>query len=83
VADKGGVMEWKHERPIWCPHQDCGFKRRAMDSLCGGKLPKPIEHDGDFNTHRLCIKTNEVFDLQVNKTDLFWFKLIFKALEVE
>jgi hypothetical protein len=79
------TTEWKQERPEWCPHQDCIFQRRAMDSLCGGKLPEPVEHDGDFNTHRLCINgampNDEVFDLQVNKGDLFWFRFIFEALD--
>ncbi len=72
---------WKQERPTWCPHQDCVFSRRSQDALCGGRLPKPEPHDGDENTHRLCIKAGEVFDLQVNKTDLGYFRWIFDALD--
>lgn len=79
------ATEWKQERPKWCPHQDCLFQRRAMDSLCGGGLPEQVEHDGDFNTHRFCINgalpNDEVFDLQVNKSDLWWFRFIFEALD--
>lgn len=77
--------EWKQTRPEWCPHKDCQFKRRAMDSLCGGKLPDPVKHDTALNTHRVCIKDSalagDVFDLQVNSTDLEWFRWIFDALD--
>ncbi len=60
-----------------------------MDSLCGGKLLKPEKHEGAMNTHRFCIKTeaernplhDNVFDLQVNSTDLDWFRWIFVALD--
>jgi len=72
---------YKQERPKWCPHQDCIHQRRVMDELCGGKLPKPEPHDADFNTYRICIKTDTVFDLQVNKTDLDWFRWVFDALD--
>jgi len=72
---------WKQERPGWCPHQDCIFSRRSQDALCGGRLPKPEPHDGDENTHRLCIKTGEVFDLQVNKTDCDGIRFILDALD--
>ena len=72
---------WKQERPAWCPHRNCVFSRRSQDALCGGSLPKPAPHDGDENTHRLCIKAGEVFDLQVNKTDLGYFRWILDALD--
>jgi len=73
---------WKQERPMWCPHQDCVFCRRSQDALCGGRLPKPEPHEGDENTHRLCVNTvGEVFDLQVNKTDLGYFRWILDALD--
>jgi hypothetical protein len=79
------AQQWKQERPAWCPHKDCLFKRRAMDSLCAGELPKPEPHDGDENTHRFCINgampKAEVFDLQVNTSDLFWFRWIFSAID--
>ena len=82
--------KWKQEQPTWCPHKDCRFKRRAMDKLCGGELPEPEEHDGGVNTHRFCInagcinktvKCDGIFDLQVNSTDLQWFRWIFDALD--
>ncbi len=69
------------DRPRWCPHQDCIFQRRVLDSICGGELPNPVEHDGDKNTHRVCINADSVFDLQVNKTDLGWFRWVFDALD--
>ncbi|KKL46362.1 hypothetical protein LCGC14_2346290, partial [marine sediment metagenome] len=56
--------------------------RRSQDALCGGRLPKPEPHEGDENTHRLCVNTvGEVFDLQVNKTDLGYFRWILDALD--
>jgi hypothetical protein len=75
---------WLQERPTWCPHLDCLFRRRAMDSICGGELPEPEPHLGDSNTHRVCLNgviEGEIFDLQVNATDLGWFRWIFDALD--
>ena len=77
------MTEWRQERPTWCPHTDCGFLRRSQDALCGGKLPQPAPHGADFNTHRLCIRTEDdsnVFDLQVNKSDVYHFRRILDAL---
>jgi len=75
-------MTYKQEKPTWCKHLDCIFQRRVLDVLCGGELPKPEPHNGDFNLYRVCIRTNgEVFDLQVNNTDLDWFRWIFDALD--
>lgn len=78
--------EWKQERPTWCPHQDCIFKRRVMDSICGGHLPKPEPHGADSNDKRFCLNfdddpSTEVFDLQVNDTDLDWFRWVFDAMD--
>lgn len=76
---------WTQERPTWCPHTDCLFRRRAMDSICGGELPTPTEHDGGLNTHRVCLNgaadDGRVFDLQVNASDLGWLRWIFDALD--
>lgn len=72
------------ERPPWCPHPDCQFLRIGCGLMCCGKLPRPVEHDRDFNTHRFCLygagDGGGVFDLQVNKTDLFWFDMMFDHL---
>lgn len=74
-------------RPIWCPHPSCTPVRSAQGSVCGGRLPAPESHGQDFNTHRLCIRTqpgdlgSDVFDLQVNATDLWWLgEMIIKPL---
>jgi hypothetical protein len=79
------MTTWKQERPEWCPHTECIFKRRAMDSLCGGELPKPEPHGADFNTHRFCIREPEstppIWDLQVNGTDLDWLRWVLDALD--
>jgi len=79
------MTEWKQERPSWCPHKSCLFKRRAMDDACVGDLPEPEEHDGDFNNHRFCLNgvsdSGGVFDLQINNSDLWWFRWLFQALD--
>lgn len=79
------VERWAQERPAWCPHTDCIFRRRVMDSICGGELPEPAPHDADFNTRRMCLNgaadDGGVFDLQVNRTDLEWLRWIFDALD--
>lgn len=79
------MTEWEQERPEWCPHLDCLFRRRAMDSICGGELPEPEPHGADENTHRFCLNcydhSGDVFDLQVNAGDLGWFRWIFDALD--
>ena len=80
---------WKQERPKWCPHRGCIFKRRSQDSLCGGDLPQPINHNGDKNNHRLCLKfepkdgevEGEVIDIQLNDSDLGYIRWIFDALD--
>ena len=76
---------WVQERPTWCPHTDCIFKRRAMDNICGGELPEKQPHDGGFNDYRFCLngaaENGGVFDLMVNDTDLGWFRWIFDALD--
>lgn len=76
------MTEWKQERPKWCPHIDCIFKRRVQDGFCGGYLPVPQEHDGDYNTYRVCLRTDEALaDFMVNKTDLEWLRWLFDALD--
>ena len=78
------MTEWKQEQPTWCPHQDCIFKRRVMDSICGGHLPQLDPHDRDFNAYRVCLcgvlPNNAIFDLKVNPSDLDWFRWVFDAL---
>lgn len=76
------------ERPKWCRFEDCLFLRRVSDYICGGKLPKPEPHQGDFNTHRFCLKFHKddpgpkgIFSLKVNESDLDWFRWIFDALD--
>lgn len=75
---------WLQERPKWCPHKDCRFRRRGQDSMCCGALPKPEPHDGGTNLYRLCLngadKDGGVFDLQVNDTDIWYFRKMFSAL---
>lgn len=87
LADNEGsvaVSLWKQERPEWCPHRDCKFKRRAQDALCCGHLPEPVPHDEDFNIFRICLngvaERGGVLDLQINKTDIYHFRRMFAAL---
>jgi len=72
-----------NERPDWCPHKDCLFQRGVQSCICGGLLPKPEPHDADFNHFRICIRTAGAapFDLQVNRTDLGYFRWVFDALD--
>ncbi len=75
---------WKQKRPGWCPHR-CHYLMSVQGKICAGKLPKPEQHEGDFNTHRVCmfgvLPNLEVFDLQVNKTDLYHFERVFDAIK--
>lgn len=79
---------WRQERPAWCPHPDCIFLRRVMDAACGGRLPEPQPHDsGDVpvNTHRFCLNgvdsTGDVVPVQLNASDLDWFRWVFDSLD--
>jgi hypothetical protein len=62
------------ERPSWCPHSTCCPVGGASEQKCVGALPAPEPHDGDFNTHRLCLRGARddgewTFDLQINRAD--------------
>lgn len=68
------------ERPDWCLHKDCIIKRCLQMKMCVGELPELEEHDGDFNSHRICFDTREtghgIFDLQINKSDAYGIRLL-------
>jgi len=53
--------------------------------MCVGKLPKEIPHGLDKNTHRLCFKdllpNDEIFDVQVNKGDIYWLELLIDPIK--
>lgn len=74
-----------NRRPEWCTHKDCIWVTCWQNCMCGGRLQKPESHEDDFNTHRFCLKNvlpnNEIFDLQVNKSDLCWFSLLFGKMQ--
>jgi len=74
---------WKQERPYWCKYQNCIFRKRHQDAICGGILPKPEPHNGDFNTHRVCIRfsDSDIVDIQINKSDLDYLRSIFDSLD--
>lgn len=80
--------KFKQERPSWCPHNSCKFKRISQDKICGGDLPEHQPHDVGgplVNTYRFCLKNvlpnKEIFDLQVNDNDLQFFRWIFDSLD--
>jgi len=51
--------EWKNERPSWCRYPaECVHVIRSQNAICAGRLPEPVAHDGDVDTHRLCLKVN-------------------------
>ena len=86
---------WKNIRPEWCPHSDCIFLMSPQALMCVGRLPKLEKHDlgcsdgcdGHFNTHRWCLDTREtghgIFDLQVNRGDLYAFGILFDAVRAD
>jgi len=69
-----------HKRPEWCPHPTCQFVLNTQELACVGRLPEPVDHDGTPNDGRLCIFAGGVFDLQVNRGDLWNLSRLFKAL---
>lgn len=50
--DVNPMTEWRQERPSWCPHTDCLFRRRAMDDMCSdcvcelGRYATALHSDG-------------------------------------
>ena len=73
--------QWRQERPSWCPYGTCGFLMRVQDSICCGRLPENLEHDGDLNTHRICFRGASDdgewnFSLEVNRGDAFHLKRV-------
>lgn len=90
------MTDYKQERPSWCPHQDCIFRRRAMDSICGGLLPLNQslvpEKDAFGETHindvRMCLNethqpppNHKPIDLKMNPSDLDWIRFVMDALD--
>ena len=74
------------ERPAWCPHTDCQFKCHSQEAFCVGTLPEPDPHDGDFNTHRMCLHGAKddgewTFDLKVNRSDAWNITRMLKLVE--
>ncbi len=76
--------EWKQERPSWCPHISCQFKRRVQDAFCCGKLYEPQPHGADWNDARICFNCHDDGSIQnymVNKTDVGYLRWILDALD--
>ncbi len=73
------------ERPVWCPHADCAVRCYVPDRLCTGRLPESVGHEGDFNTHRLCMWDGaaEPTDYQINRTDIFWLQHVLATIKPE
>jgi hypothetical protein len=72
-------------RPAWCPHSDCSFLCQTQDAACVGRLPAPDPHDGDVNTHRLCLRGAQddggwTFDLKLNRSDAYHLKRMLDVL---
>ena len=78
----------KQAKPDWCPYPvNCIFLRRSQDSICAGRLPKPKPqpHGDFFHTHRLCLAAPDVdvFDLQVNKEDVYTLRRVLDVIDYE
>lgn len=69
-----------HKRPDWCPHKDCRFVLNTQEMACVGRLPEPVDHGGIANDGRVCINADGVFDLQVNRGDLWNLRRLLGAL---
>jgi hypothetical protein len=81
---RGRIYIVDDQRPKWCGHKDCQCLVTLQDTCCGGRLPRPVPHDEDFNTHRICIETEGVvFDLMVNRTDVFVLGRLFSAVHLD
>jgi len=74
-------MKMKQERPDWCHHGECIFKRSSEGLMCGGQLPKPTEHNGGINTYHFCLNSEYDSCYEVNDTDLERFRWIFDSLD--
>jgi hypothetical protein len=77
-------------RPSWCPNPSCvhllgGATHEDSGSLCGGRLPNPLDHRGTPNTHRLCIKgcDDPPVDLLVNQSDLWYISRFIEGLRAK
>ena len=85
MPSRDGIgQEWKQERPNWCPHNDCLFKRRCQDAFCCGELPIPEPHQDDFNYYRICVSgfgDGIGQDYLVNNTDINYLRWILDALD--
>lgn len=80
------MTKWKQERPDWCRHRDCGFVFRSQDAACAGRLPVPEVHEGDSNTHRLCLRNQVegemVAELYWNRADAWHLGRLCKAVTI-
>lgn len=75
---------WRQERPTWCPHISCWFRRRVQDAFCCGKLYEPVAHGADSNDYRICFNCMDDGSLQdymVNNSDLDYLRWILDALD--
>jgi hypothetical protein len=73
------------DRPNWCPHSDCSFLCQTQDAACVGRLPGAESHDGDVNTHRLCLHGapddgSWAFELKLNRSDAWHLKRMLDVL---
>lgn len=74
-------------RPSWCPHSNCEWVTGGGDPegsgvACAGKMPSPLNHGNDKNTHRLCLKPFDQTpsEFELNRTDVWYFGLVLKSL---
>lgn len=55
-------------RPTWCPHIECAFRKRVGNLCCSGKLEQP---QNSLITHRLCL-TGMQLDDGITELKLSW-----------
>ncbi len=57
-------------RPENCPEPNCQYLTSYDGRICFGRLPKLVQHDDLFNSHRCCEDGEPV---ELNATDAYYW----------
>jgi hypothetical protein len=49
----------EQDRLEYCSHPDCTPLESWDNRSCLGRMPKPVQHLEQYNSHRLCLETEE------------------------
>lgn len=72
-------------RPEWCPHSSCQYLVSTCNQLCVGRLPEPLPHYDDFNTHRMCQRGAKddgewMHVIEINHSDCYHINRMLKVV---